>query len=57
MMSKEFFPRKVETNPTIYAYQDTNPQYLGLLKVGFTTIDAQTRVAQQYPIAKPGKPP
>ena len=56
-MSKEFFPRKVETNPTIYAYQDTNPQYLGLLKVGFTTIDAQTRVAQQYPIVKPGKLP
>ena len=56
-MSKEFFPPKVETNPTIYAYQDTNPQYLGLLKVGFTTIDAQTRVAQQYPIVKPGKLP
>ncbi len=56
-MKSEFFPPKVETNPTIYAYQDTNPQYQGLLKVGFTTIDAQTRVAQQYPIVKPGKLP
>ena len=56
-MPNEFFPPKVESNPTIYAYQDTNPQYVGLLKVGFTTKDAQTRIAQQYPIVKPGKPP
>lgn len=46
-----------ESQPTIYAYEDTNPQYLGLLKVGYTTINVQKRVAQQYPIARPGKPP
>ncbi len=56
-MSKEFFPPRPDARPTIYAYEDTNPQYLGLLKVGYTTIDAQTRVAQQYPTLKPGKPP
>ena len=28
-----FFPQRPETNPMIYAYQDTNPQYEGLLKV------------------------
>jgi len=56
-MSKEFFPPRPDSRPTIYAYEDTNPQYLGLLKVGYTTIDAQTRVAQQYPTLKPGKPP
>lgn len=56
-MSKEFFPPRPESRPTIYAYEDTNPQYAGLLKVGYTTVDVQTRVAQQYPTMKPGKPP
>ena len=56
-MSKEFFPPRPESKPTIYAYEDTNPQYDGLLKVGYTTVDAQSRVAQQYPTKKPGKPP
>ncbi|MFA7399644.1 MAG: GIY-YIG nuclease family protein [Sideroxydans sp.] len=56
-MSRKYFPQRPESRPTIYAYEDTNPQYLGLLKVGYTIIDAQTRVAQQYPTSKPGKPP
>ncbi len=30
-MSKEFFPPRPESRPTIYAYEDTNPQYEGLL--------------------------
>ena len=37
----------------IYAYQDTNPQYAGLLKVGYTAIDVDKRVAQQYPTRRP----
>lgn len=57
MSNGKFFPARPESNPTIYAYEDTNPQYKGLLKVGFTTVDAQSRVAQQYPTKKPGKPP
>ena len=56
-MSKEFFPPRPHSRPTIYAYEDTNPQYAGLLKVGYTTVDAQSRVAQQYPTLRPGKPP
>lgn len=56
-MSKTFFPVRLESKPTIYAYMDTNPQYTGLLKVGYTTISAKNRVAQQYPIKKPGKLP
>ena len=56
-MSKDFFPPRPESRPTIYAYEDTNPQYAGLLKVGYTTVDAQSRVAQQYPTLRPGKPP
>ena len=56
-MSSEFFPPRPASRPTIYAYEDTNPQYAGLLKVGYTTVDAQSRVAQQYPTLRPGKPP
>ena len=56
-MSKDFFPPHPESRPTIYAYEDTNPQYTGLLKVGYTTADAQSRVARQYPTLRPGKPP
>ncbi len=56
-MSKDLFPPRPDSRPAIYAYEDTNPQYAGLLKVGYTTVDAKTRVAQQYPILRPGKPP
>jgi hypothetical protein len=56
-MSKEFFPPRPASKPTIYAYEDTNPQYAGLLKVGYTTTEAQSRVAQQYPTLRPGNPP
>jgi len=56
-MSKDFFPPHPQSRPTIYAYEDMNPQYAGLLKVGYTTVDVQSRVAQQYPTLRPGKPP
>ena len=29
-MSKDFFPPRPDSEPTIYAYEDTNPQYAGL---------------------------
>ncbi len=54
---EKFFPQRPEASPTIYAYEDTNPQYNGLLKVGFTSGNAQWRVAQQYPTRRPGKLP
>jgi len=57
MRGDNFFPPRPDSKPAIYAYEDTNPQYTGLLKVGYTTLDVQTRVAQQYPTKKPGKPP
>ncbi len=56
-MSKDFFPPRPELRPSIYAYEDTNPQYAGLLKVGYTTLDVKSRVAQQYPTLRPGRPP
>lgn len=56
-MAEDFFPQRPDTKPTIYAYADTNPQYDGLLKVGYTTGDVRARVAQQYPTKRPGKLP
>ena len=46
-MSKEFFPQRPDSNPTIYAYKDTHPQYEGLLKVGYTTGDVRAREQRQ----------
>ena len=56
-MNKDFFPPRPASRPKIYAYEDTHPQYAGLLKIGYTTLDVATRVAQQYPTKKPGKLP
>ena len=56
-MSNDFFPPRPASRPTIYAYEDTNPQYAGMLKVGYTTVGAIERVARQYPTLRPGKLP
>lgn len=54
----EFFPLRPEANPMIYAYEELSPDYKGLLKVGYTIIDVERRVAQQYPTKRPdGKVP
>ncbi|MFR9591807.1 MAG: GIY-YIG nuclease family protein [Rikenellaceae bacterium] len=52
-MAQNFFPQRPEARPMIYAYEDKNPQYKGLLKVGYTSVDVQKRVAQQYPTLSP----
>ena len=57
MSKTEFFPKRPDVLPSIYAYEDTNPQYKGLLKVGYTTRNVQERVAQQYPTLRPGALP
>jgi hypothetical protein len=48
MSRKDFFPKRPYVNPTIYAYElvgvDTHK---GLLKIGFTDRDAQTRIKEQ----------
>ncbi len=48
-----FFPTRPESTPMIYAYRDTNPQYDGFLKVGFTTQTVEARIGQQYPVKRP----
>lgn len=57
MDEKSFFPERPILYPTIYAYEVENPNYKGLLKIGYTTVDVESRVSQQYPILQPhGKP-
>ena len=56
-MSRDFFPSRPNYNLRIYAYRDTNPQYKGLLRIGQTTRSVETRVKEQYPSIRPGKPP
>lgn len=53
MPPNEFFPQRPRSHPMIYAYSDSNPQYKGLLKVGYTENDVDKRVAQQYPTRRP----
>jgi len=57
MMSEPFFPKRPNVNPQIYAYEDDNPKYKGYLKIGYTTVNVQKRVADQYPTARPGQLP
>lgn len=53
MMENDLFPQRPKVQPMIYAYEDTNPQYKGMLKVGYTAIGVDKRVAQQYPTKRP----
>lgn len=48
---EDFFPEWTESRPMIYAY--TDDQYPGCLKVGYTAVDVDQRVAQQYPTKRP----
>lgn len=48
MSKKEFFPPRPSTNPTIYAYELVGvTTHKGLLKIGYTDRDAQTRIKEQ----------
>jgi len=53
MANKEFFPKRPQSHPMIYAYSDSNPQYKGLLKVGYPEKDVEKRVGWQYPTQRP----
>lgn len=52
-MAIELFHKRPTIKPMIYAYEDTNPQYKGMLKIGFTTRDVETRVSEQYSTKRP----
>ncbi|HRN49929.1 MAG TPA: GIY-YIG nuclease family protein [Anaerolineales bacterium] len=52
-MPKDFFPLRPADNPRIYAYEETHPEYKGLLKIGYSTRDVKARVDEQYAIVRP----
>ena len=54
MNDENFFPVRPETRPMIYAYEEDNPKYAGMLKVGFASTGVEKRVAEQFPVLKPG---
>jgi hypothetical protein len=48
MRKQEFFPPRPSTNPTIYAYELVGVStHKGLIKIGFTSRDAFSRVSEQ----------
>lgn len=48
MTKNQFFPKRPQTNPTIYAYELPKEQTRkNLLKIGFTNRDAKTRIKEQ----------
>ena len=53
MRKDNFFPLKLDINPKIYAYEETHPEFRGLLKIGYTEKTVKERVAAQYPISRP----
>lgn len=48
MATNEFFRVRLDSCPTIHASQDSNPQYAGQLKVGYTTRTARERLDNIY---------
>ena len=53
-----FFPQRPDAHPMIYAYEEpNNPALKSMLKVGYTSVDVEQRVAQQYPTKRPGGQP
>lgn len=56
MAQSDFFPSRPDLTPQIFAYSD--PNFEGMLKVGYTVHDVQKQVAAQYPTKHPdGKLP
>ncbi len=54
-MPKVTFPERPAAQPMIYAYRDHNPDHEGFLKVGYTAIEVEKRIAQQFPVIQPGE--
>ena len=53
MAEERKFRRRCEVRPMIYAYEKPGEDFRGLLKVGYTEKNVETRVAQQFPTKGP----
>ena len=48
MSKNEFFPKRPDSNPTIYVYELIGVStHTGLLKVGYTTRSSEKRIDEQ----------
>jgi len=54
MSEEAFFPERPAVQPMIYAYAEDNPKYAGMLKIGYASAGVEKRVAEQFPVLKPG---
>ena len=55
MSDKYLLNDSIDFNPRIYAYRDNNPEYIGILKIGYTTQEVSERInnnIQLYDLAK-----
>lgn len=58
MPKLDFFPRRPDDQPIIYAYREPhNVELKGLLKVGYTARTIEERMQEHYPTLKPGEKP
>ena len=56
-MSGEFFPKRENIDPKIYAYKDKNPNHKNLIKVGYTTLSTQERINKIFGVLQPESKP
>lgn len=49
----DFFPQRPKVEPKIYAYTDSHHEYVGLLKIGYTSRDVRERMEEHYPTKAP----
>ena len=55
MATNNFFPQIPQNKPMIYAYETDG--YPGLMKIGYTTIEVEKRIEQQFPVKQPDEKP
>ncbi len=52
-MKQNFFSKRPDFNPIIYAYTETSSKYDTLIKIGYTTQTIEARMSQHYPTSGP----
>ena len=48
-----FFPKRPNNSPKIYAYTENKPEFSGLIKIGYTTRSVDERMKEHYPTKGP----
>jgi hypothetical protein len=56
-MYTEFFPKRENIEPKIYAFKNTNPNHKNYIKIGYTTLSAEQRINQIFGVLQPETTP